>query len=485
MTSTFYVFNETPTSHAQFARHALLRARGLRPWKGKTVALWADNSPDFVINLFALWRVDAVPLLLSRRLPWTTAVSLLEAAGASAVLTHEPGRCVPSPVSVLDAACGRDGEAEESGSEAPALPTIGSKAQQVAVILHTSGTTHLPKLVPVTRANLHASLRLEEAHWRGLWTERDASLGWLPLFHSYGLVSELLHSYRTRSPYYFAEPNPHALLRLLERAPITRLSAVPWMLEQLMALPSGPAALARLRWVLHRLTRDLGLDLFVGFSSVASVWGGRGLGVYTAANQFLDALIHHRRRLGLPGTTVNWGLWEGEGLGDEAYRQRLERTGLKPLRAAEAFEALSRLLSAGVAQATVARLEVPVFKELQETQRQRPLLTRLEEAPVQAAPGHAPPAPQAPPWRALPGPERREALSASLRAEAARVLGLTAPQLDPGSSLNQLGMDSLMALELKRGLQAQGLTVTLRVLLESASVASLTEHLLAQLSEGE
>ena len=51
-------------------------------------------------------------------------------------------------------------------------------------------------------------------------------------------------------------------------------------------------------WILHQLTRDLNLDFFACSSSIASVWGSKGQAHYTAANHFLDALAHHRRRLG-------------------------------------------------------------------------------------------------------------------------------------------------------------------------------------------
>jgi long-subunit acyl-CoA synthetase (AMP-forming) len=103
--------------------------------------------------------------------------------------------------------------------------------------------------VRFSRTSLLASLSFEQAAWDGLWTRRDASLGWLPLYHAFGLISELLYAYRVKSRYYFSEANPRALLAQLEQEPITLFSSVPWMLEQMVRLPGGLAALARLRWV--------------------------------------------------------------------------------------------------------------------------------------------------------------------------------------------------------------------------------------------
>jgi NAD(P)-dependent dehydrogenase (short-subunit alcohol dehydrogenase family) len=98
-------------------------------------------------------------------------------------------------------------------------------------------------------------------------------------------------------------------------------------------------------WNLHLRTRELPLDFFVCYSSAASLVGSPGQGNYAAGNAFMDAVAYHRRALGLPGSSINWGAWDGDGMAaTPQMRQRLEARGVRTIQPAAGLRVLFRLL---------------------------------------------------------------------------------------------------------------------------------------------
>ena len=124
-------------------------------------------------------------------------------------------------------------------------------------------------------------------------------------------------------------------------------------------------------WNLHSLTLKYPVDLFVMFSSAMALLGSPGQGNYAAANAFLDALAHHRRALGMPGLSVNWGPWSGIGLAAAQTNrgERLAQRGLAGVEPAIALEALGRLIAADRAQFAVMALDFPLMVRVQSKRR--------------------------------------------------------------------------------------------------------------------
>ncbi|MDB5041438.1 MAG: hypothetical protein JWN27_2164, partial [Candidatus Eremiobacteraeota bacterium] len=111
-------------------------------------------------------------------------------------------------------------------------------------------------------------------------------------------------------------------------------------------------------WALHELTRDLPLDLFVLYSSVSALWGSVDLAHYTASNAFLDAVAAHRRALGLPALSIDWGPWASVGMSAKPREVALlQKLGLRLMPPDAALAALESALRSGAARAVIADID--------------------------------------------------------------------------------------------------------------------------------
>ncbi|MDI1475028.1 type I polyketide synthase [Polyangium sp. y55x31] len=240
---------------------------------------------------------------------------------------------------------------------------------------------------------------------------------------------------------------------VLQQKPLLQTSA-----HELAEVVSGKAAGA---WHLHEALSQTPLDAFVTFSSIAGVWGSGNQGAYGAANAFLDALVEHRRGQGLAGTSIAWGPWAGSGMASEAgAAEFLRRRGLRPMAPAKALAALERVLVGADVAVTVADVDWALFAPSFAAARPRPLLgdlpdarRALEGAATDVRPGGAPSAFSLE-LRALPEKDRAPRLMGLVLGETAAVLGHPdASRLDARMGFMDLGLDSLMSVELRSRLQ--------------------------------
>lgn len=204
-------------------------------------------------------------------------------------------------------------------------------------------------------------------------------------------------------------------------------------------------------WHLHELSANLPLRFFVLFSSLAALMGSPGQGNYTAANAFLDALAHYRRARGLPAVSIEWGGWGETGMAatlDPRQRERYARQGVGMLDTATALGLLRALLHGAPANVGVFDMNWAKVVGQYEHGSAPPLLDLLRE-------GDAPRKPDLT-WRLddVPAADRVETLTDLVRAEVARVIGLgDASEVSTTRGLFELGMDSLMAVELRTSLE--------------------------------
>ncbi|MDT0493304.1 SDR family NAD(P)-dependent oxidoreductase [Streptomyces griseus] len=240
---------------------------------------------------------------------------------------------------------------------------------------------------------------------------------------------------------------------------------------------------------LDELTRELDLTAFVLFSSLAGTLGGTGQGSYAAANAYLDALARHRRDLGLPGTSVAWGLWGGDSLASGAVAERLIRDGLPAMDPATATVALRRALDHDDTAVLVADFAWDRFTRAYTALRPSPALGDLPEVrevldapggPRSTADGDGPPALR---LAELPPAERDRALLDLVRREVAAVLGHPGPEaVGPDQAFKDIGFDSLTAVELRNRLAAAtGLRLSVTLAFDYPTATDLAGHLRAEL----
>jgi NADPH:quinone reductase-like Zn-dependent oxidoreductase/acyl carrier protein len=239
-------------------------------------------------------------------------------------------------------------------------------------------------------------------------------------------------------------------------------------------------------WNLHSLTRDLPLDFFVLYSSIVSVIGSPGQSNHTAANTFLDALAHYRRSCGLPALSINWGAWSA--VGAAARRNigaRVRMQGMAEIAPADGLRVLDKVWHASRSQVGVLPVDWSEFFHRNPAAAESPFLALLAREARTHTNLEAASAARTDLLRRLESArpsERLDVLLACVQAEAAKVLGLDASRtLDPRRPLNELGLDSLMAVELRNALgNLAGRTLPVTLLFDYPTVQGLTDHLAAE-----
>ncbi len=233
--------------------------------------------------------------------------------------------------------------------------------------------------------------------------------------------------------------------------------------------------------LLDRLTRDLPIEHFVLFSSSAALLGSAAQANHAAANAFLDGLAEARRAEGLPAVSIAWGAWAEIGAAARAGGA-IARRGLLPMAPAEALQALAHAMMAP--EPALGVLDIDWGRFLDRFGSTIPPLF-AEVAPRAAAPtaAAAPTHDTARDLRtallAAPAAERPRLLLDEVRAIIVKILGLPDGELPPPAApLRELGLDSLMSIELRNALAAVCATrLSATLVFEHPTARALSEHL--------
>ncbi|MFD8705610.1 SDR family NAD(P)-dependent oxidoreductase [Kitasatospora sp. NPDC059648] len=271
------------------------------------------------------------------------------------------------------------------------------------------------------------------------------------------------------------------LSAVFHAAGVLRDATVPSLTPEHLTAVLRPKADAA--WHLHELTADLPLTAFVLYSSVAGVLGAPGQANYAAANAFLDALAEHRRALGLPATSVAWGLWaEASGLTTGVESARVERGGLSAMTTPAALELLDAALASPLPAPAAARLNLPALRRRATDGTLPPVLRGLVRVPARRA-GAVDSAALRARLAGLEAAEQQKLLLDTVRTTMAAVLGHAKPDaIAPDRSFLELGFDSLTGVEFRNRLAAAtGLRLPAALVFDRPNAAAVAEYLLRNL----
>ena len=213
-------------------------------------------------------------------------------------------------------------------------------------------------------------------------------------------------------------------------------------------------------WALHELTRGLRLDFFILYSSIAALLGSPGQANHAAANAFMDALAAKRRAEGLAALSISWGAWSEIGAAaDRKIDQKVGAQGIDVITPARGIELLETLARANAVYAGVFPVRwqeflsragfspPPFFNRVKASKR------AVSRAAPRAAAAATAGATLLADLRDATPLRRHELLLSFVSEHVARVIGATSAQsIDPRQPLNELGLDSLMAVELRNRL---------------------------------
>lgn len=233
-------------------------------------------------------------------------------------------------------------------------------------------------------------------------------------------------------------------------------------------------------WNLHFATLGYPLDFFISFSSTSSILGSTAQANYAAGNAFLDGLAHYRTSIGLPALTINWGPWSETGmaarLGKEAAARRASR-GFRDITPETGLRILKRLMAEPAAvQVAVAAIEwktllqaLPAysyFESFSDELRGPAQESDVSRELIQAS-----------------SSQRRSILATYVATQLAKSLGSgSGEDIDPKHRFRDLGIDSLIAIELRNRLQADlGRPLIQTLIFDYPTLTSLVDHLMTVL----
>jgi acyl transferase domain-containing protein len=245
-------------------------------------------------------------------------------------------------------------------------------------------------------------------------------------------------------------------------------------------------------WLLHEMLRHQPLDFFVLYSSTSALLNSPLMASYAAANAFLDGFAYYRKQAGLPAVSINWGTWGEAGMA-LAFANVADQDSKDPrahvlsgtITNQQGLQALEAVLSHADTQIAVTPVDWQSWQKKYPLIANAPFLSKL----LQPGPQTTVAAPAGFDWNAFKAAvpaEKASLVRAHLSQLSAGILGFGDGGLDVNLSLSTLGLDSLMAIDLKKRIETNlKVNVPVAQILVGPSLSELTAQVLELLSRAE
>ena len=243
-------------------------------------------------------------------------------------------------------------------------------------------------------------------------------------------------------------------------------------------------------WNLHVESLSCALDFFVLYSSVAGTLGSAGQTNHAAANAYMDALAQYRQSLALPATSIAWGAWSEAGIAAESSAdQTAGRLGIRPIKTSAGLEMAQTAMTSGRAQVMACPMDWTTFRVQRPDMGTSPFLERLGQIspePRKPATLRKPPALVIDELTTATGASRRSIVLEFVAEQVASTLDLAnQDDIDLDRPLREMGLDSLMAVDLRNKLSAGmggKLNLPATMVFDHPTVAALADGLLGRLA---